>query len=100
MIYANFLNSDDDNLLDSPLLEAVKSAVVSDDESDGMNMDEDSAEGATQAEKPITQEKQATLSKLSKKRHVDFTVAVECTETGEEYELPPIRLVKESCNLS
>ena len=97
IIYANFLNSDDDNLLDSPLMEAVKSAVVSDDESDGMEMGEDS-EGATQAEKPITQEKQATLSKLSKKRHVDFTVAVECTETGEEYELPPIRLVKEKEN--
>ena len=94
MIYANFLNSDDDDLLNSPLMEAVKNAAISDDGLDDLDLDEGS-EDANATERSITGEDQAILSKLSKKRHIDFTVAIECTETGEEYELPPIRLVKE-----
>ena len=96
MIYANFLNSEDEELLGSPLIDAVKSAIISEDESEDMALG-DGAENAeqTESEAILTDEQNAILSKLSKKRYIDFSVAVEFTETGEEYELPPIRLVRE-----
>jgi len=43
----------------------------------------------------LTEEQKAMLSKLSRKRYLDFSVAVELKETGEEYELPPIRFIRE-----
>jgi ubiquitin-activating enzyme E1 len=96
MIYANFLNSDDEELLNSPLMSIVESAVVSEEGSDDMALDEGAeaeAKANTDANN-MTDEQKSTLSRLAKKRYIDFSVSVEDTETGEEYELPPIRLEK------
>lgn len=94
MIYANFLNGEDDELLDSSLMDTVKSAVISEEESDETHLGKEDA-NQTEQMNNLTDEQRAILSKLSKKRYIDLSVAVEHTETGEEYELPPIRLVKQ-----
>ncbi|KAL3802952.1 hypothetical protein HJC23_011575 [Cyclotella cryptica] len=95
MIYANFLNSDDEELLGSPVMDAVRSAVISEEGFDDILLN-DGSEADQQAEKIVhlTTEQQATLSRLAKKRYIDFSVVVEHIETGEEFELPPIRLVR------
>jgi ubiquitin-activating enzyme E1 len=96
MIYANFLNSEDEELLGSPLMDTVKSAVISEEDSAETGLDEGVEEaGCTKLDDNLTEEQKAVLSKLSRKRYLDFSVAVELTETGEEYELPPIRFIRE-----
>jgi len=92
MIYANFLHSDDEELLETPLIDTVRDAVISeDDEDDMIEFEGETAEG----EKNLTAEQKAILSRLDQKRFIDFSVAVEDEETGEEYELPPVRLIKD-----
>ncbi|KAL7543014.1 hypothetical protein ACHAXR_012304 [Thalassiosira sp. AJA248-18] len=102
MIYANFLHSHDEELLEASLLDTVRDAVISeegDDVDDDMALfDEDGAEG--EEDKPpaaavLTDEQKALISKLEQKRFIDFSVAVEDQETGEEFELPLVRLIKE-----
>eukprot|EP00956_Cyclotella_meneghiniana_P020484 scaffold36296_cov115-Cyclotella_meneghiniana.AAC.12 len=96
MIYANFLNSEDVKLLESSLMNTVKSAVIAEEESDETQLDVGSNDSnQTEQTSNLTDEQKTILSKLSKKRYIDFSVAVEHTETGEEYELPPIRYVKQ-----
>ena len=98
LIYANFLHSHDEELLDTPLLDTVRDAVISeeDDEDEMSLLDEDivgDEEKNTSVE--LTAEQKAMVSKLEQKRFIDFSVAVEDEETGEEFELPLIRLIKE-----
>jgi ubiquitin-activating enzyme E1 len=93
MIFASFLNSGDDELLRSPLIDTVKSAVISEDGSDETLLDEEAK--PTEQVGNLSHEQNAALSKLANKRYIDFSIAVEDPETGLEYELPPIRLVKE-----
>ena len=88
MIYANFLHSHDEELLESPLLNIVKDAVISEDD-DGDEEEKKASVG------DLTDEQKAILSKLEHKRFIDFSVAVEDPESGEEYELPPVRLIKD-----
>lgn len=102
LIYANFLNGHDMELLETPLLDTVKDAVISEDDSD-MDDDtalfnEDDAEGDEEKKAPaveLTSEQKTMLNKVDQKIFIDFSVTVEDTETGEEFELPPVRLVKE-----
>jgi ubiquitin-activating enzyme E1 len=96
MIYANFLNAEDEELLASPLMDALRSAVISEEGLDENLLNEGSeAHQKTEKVADLTREQKATLSRLARKRYIDFSVVVEHVETGEEYELPPIRLVRE-----
>jgi len=92
MIFANFLHSEDRELLDTPLLDAVKDAVISevDDE-----MTEDAMEGKQEGIVHLSSEQKAMLSRIDQKRFIDFSVTVEDQETGEEFELPTVRLIKD-----
>ena len=95
LIYANFLHSHDEELLDTPLLKTVRDAVIY-EEDDDKALEEGTGEGD---EKPtavdLTASQKTILSKLDQKRFIDFSVAVEGLESGEEFELPPVRLVKD-----
>jgi len=101
MIYANFLHAGDEELLGTPLLDAVRDAVMSEDDDDMSFLEDDIAEeGEGEEEEPpsaaaLTAEQKAVLAKLERKRFIDFAVTVEDQETGEEFELPPVRLIKD-----
>jgi len=97
MIYANFLHSHDEELLETPLLDSVRDAVISEEEGDEIaTFDEDpAAEEKQKAPVDYTAEQKAMLSKLEQKQFIDFSVLVEDGETGEEFELPPVRLIKD-----
>ncbi|KAL9187802.1 hypothetical protein ACHAXT_006180 [Thalassiosira profunda] len=97
MIYANFLHSHDEELLETPVMAVVKDAVISgdEDEDDASSFGDDAAEGEEKASTELTNEQKAMLSKLEQKRFIDLSVSVEDLETGEEFELPPVRLMKE-----
>lgn len=88
MIFANFLHSQDQELLNTPLLNLVKDAISDLDESD--------ADVSQERIIHLSVEQKAMLSRLDQKRFIDFSVAVENTETGEEFELPNVRLIKEN----
>ena len=93
MIYANFLHNDDEELLETPLIDTVQDAVISEDDEDDMIEVED--ETAERKKPNLTAEQKAILSRLDQKRFIDFSVAVEDEEMGEEFELPPVRLIKD-----
>ncbi len=98
MIYANFLHSFDEELLNTPLLDTVQDAVISedDDEDEVAMFDEEApADGEKKPPVELTAEQKAMISKLDQKRCIDFSVIVEDSETGEEFELPPVRLFKD-----
>ncbi|KAL3944878.1 MAG: hypothetical protein SGBAC_001021 [Bacillariaceae sp.] len=79
MIYANFLNEDDDDLLNKKLWDVVQGALDSAAEFD-QNYSRDGGDG------------KATSVEAAK--FLDFTVAVEDLESGEEVELPPVRVLR------
>jgi len=88
MLYASFLNEDDDDLLDLPVKQHVIDAITS-----GDIEDEDFGEEDDDATPIIYTEAQlADIEALKKRTFTDFTVLVEDAETGEEAELPPVRV--------
>ena len=99
MIYANFLHSDDEKLLKTAVLEIVRDAVISEDEDDMAALFADDEEHVEEEDKKVeamlTADQKKTLSKLDQKRFIDFSVVVEDNETGEEFEMPPVRLIKD-----
>ncbi|KAL7540920.1 hypothetical protein ACHAWF_006817, partial [Thalassiosira exigua] len=95
MIYANFLHSHDEELLETNLLDVVRDAVISDEDDDDLAALSNGDDEEKESSRILTEEQNKILSKLEKKRFIDFSVAVEDEETGEEFELPPVRLVKE-----
>jgi ubiquitin-activating enzyme E1 len=80
MIYANFLNEDDDELLDKNLWDTIQDAVDSGNEFDAAFSRDTGVSDKTYS----TQLKDAPF--------LDLTVVVEDLETGEEIELPPVRV--------
>ena len=74
----------------------MRDAVISEEDNDTAFEETTTAEGE---EKPtavdLTADQKTILSKLDQKKFIDFSVAVEDVETGEEFELPPVRLVKD-----
>ena len=85
MLYANFLHEDDDDVLDAPVLQLVLDAITSGDiEDDDFGEDND--------EVTYTEEQLAEIKALEKEAFTDFSVLVEDVDTGEEAELPPVRL--------
>ena len=93
MIFANFLHSEDRELLGTPLMDAVKDAVIPEVDDEMM---EDATEGKQEGIVHLSSEQKAMLSRLDQKRFIDFSVTVEDQETGEEFELPTVRLIKDS----
>ncbi len=86
MLYASFLNEDDDDLLGTPVKQLVIDAIASRDiEDEEFGEDNDNS-------KACTEEQQAAIELLKRRVFTDFTVLVENPETGEEAELPPVRL--------
>jgi ubiquitin-activating enzyme E1 len=82
MIYANFLHQDDDEIMDKNIWELVEDAISSGQEFDN----EFSRDGARDSGDSFVNLKQS--------RFLDLTVLMEDLETGEEVELPPIRVLK------
>jgi len=99
MIYANFLHSFDEELLETPILEIVKDAVIGEDDDgdDDFVSDEEETDGDETKKKivELTNDQKAALSKLEHTRFIDFSVAAEDEETGEEFELPLVRLERQ-----
>lgn len=98
MIYANFLHSHDEELLETPLLKTVRDSIIlnDDEEDDDLSMfDEDAQDESEKPPVVLTDEQKAMISKLERKRFIDLSVTVEDQETGEEFELPPVRLILE-----
>jgi ubiquitin-activating enzyme E1 len=93
MIFANFLHSQDQELLNTPLLNLVKDAIISEVDD---NVGESDADLSQERIIHLSVEQKAMLSRLDQKRFIDFSVALENTETGEEFELPNVRLIKEN----
>jgi ubiquitin-activating enzyme E1 len=85
MIYANFLHEDDDEMLSTSIMELLREAILISDDDEFSGRQEDSC---------VPVENQ--LASLESRGFVDLTVVVEDKETGEESELPPVRLVKRS----
>jgi ubiquitin-activating enzyme E1 len=83
MLYANFLHENDNEVLDTSLQQLVEDAVGSEDI-------EDMDRGESRTEEQIEEEVKA----LKRRLFLDFTVIVEDPDTGEEGELPPVRLVR------
>lgn len=95
MIFANFLHAGDEDLLGMPLLDTVRDAVISDDDDDLSFVDADEVEVGVDKDTILTMEQKAILCKLEQKRFIDFSVTVEDQETGEEFELPTVRFIKD-----
>ena len=91
MIYANFLHSHDEELLETLLLDTVKDAIIS-EAGDETSLVDEFAESNMNRAITLTARQKAVLAKLDHKRFLDFSVSVEDQETGEEYELPAVRL--------
>jgi ubiquitin-activating enzyme E1 len=85
MLYANFLHEDDKSVLHKPVMELIKEAITEGDEDDEFH-DERS--------QTSTGENEAAnlLSAIENRSSIDLSVLVENTETGEEAELPTVRL--------
>jgi ubiquitin-activating enzyme E1 len=98
MIYANFLHSHDEELLETSVLDIVRDAVIAGDDEDEDDFGFDDEEMGTEQTKKVVEltiEQKAALSKLDHRRFIDFSVAVENVETGEEFELPVVRLERQ-----
>jgi ubiquitin-activating enzyme E1 len=94
MIFANFLHSQDQELLDTPLLDAVKDSVISEDYDEMTSFDEVVGENQERTVR-LSAEQKTMLTRIDHKRFVDFSVLVEDIETGEEFELPTVRFIKD-----
>jgi len=87
MLYANFLHEDDDEMLGTPIFDLLREAILTSDDDEFAGRDSDSQ---------VSSEQQ--LASLESQSFVDFTIVVEDLETGEESELPPVRLEKRQDN--
>jgi ubiquitin-activating enzyme E1 len=82
MIYANFLNEDDDEVMDMNLWDAVQQAVETGTAFDDMfSRDSNDKPGGKGPD-------------LAASNFMDLVVVVEDLENGDEVELPPVRVVR------
>jgi ubiquitin-activating enzyme E1 len=84
MLYASFLHESDDEMLDRPIMDLLKEAILSSDKDEFADREGNSQEA------PAEQQ----IASLDGQRFADFTIVVEDLETGDEVELPPVRLEK------
>lgn len=85
MLYADFLHGDDKEILGKPLRQLVEEAIVSDDDDE---FETNESFDNTQ----ISETQEIELQSLRRRSFIDFSVLVEDPETGEEAELPPVRV--------
>ena len=77
------------------MVKLVQDAIISgDDIDDGFISDDEDGEDGGAPEVELTKEQQAEIEQLDRRSFFDFSVIVEDPETGEEVELPPVRLVR------
>ena len=91
MLYANFLHDGDASVLDKPVFELVKEGILSDDEDFDFDDEEDEDKQSIDPEE-LSEAQQNEVKALERHSFLDFSVIVEDPETGEEAELPPVRL--------
>ncbi|KAG7340147.1 ThiF family protein [Nitzschia inconspicua] len=84
MIYANFLHEDDSELLDKSVWDVIKDAVTV-----GNEFDREFSRDSESVNSLPFDAKNDYLSPF-----IDLTVTVEDLESGEEVELPPVRIVR------
>ena len=85
MLYANFLHDEDNKMLDTSLIQLVIDAISSSDIEEDENKD---------TQNSITSSVQLSKCDIFNERaFLDFTVTVEDIESGEEAELPTVRLL-------
>ena len=85
MIYADFLNQDDDDCLDKRLWDLVKDAVDAGNEFE---------KEFSRSKNSFEESSHSPSTPILDSPHLDLTVVVEDLETGEEIELPPVRVLK------
>ena len=90
MIYANFLHEDDEELLNKSIWTIIEEAVQSGEEFD----EEFSRDGPTNTEESDDSTPSNSSVVGGSGSFIDLSVAVEDTETCEEVELPPVRLIR------
>jgi len=102
LLYANFLNVADDTVLCKPLLQLIKEAIISEEDDDLENFNDDevttSIESTTSIDHlnmiNLTESQREEITKLDRRSYIELNVLVEDTETYEEVELPPVRVVR------
>ena len=102
MIYANFLHEDDDSVLDKSIWDLVKETIISGDEIDEVEfdegitdeLDENNSNGFRDVEKDLTDVQINSVRELEEKSFLEFSVVAEEDETGDEVEIPPVRILK------
>ena len=97
LLYANFLNEGDKVMLRKPLLELIQEAIVSQDVNIEDFDDDDDDEEVSVGEinlKDLTKSQLEEIEHLKGSSYFELDVLVEDTETGEEVELPPVRMVR------
>ena len=90
LLYANFLHDDDDSVLMTPVLKLLTDAISSGDIEDEDYGDGDDDDDGRPRE--YTEDQLTAIDLIKSLPHVDLTVLVEDPETGEEAELPPVRI--------
>ena len=81
MLYANFLHEDDDEMLGRSVLDILREAILTGDDDEFVGRDSH-----------VLVSSKKLLASLDGQSFVDFSVVVEDVDTGEESELPPVRL--------
>ena len=101
MIYANFLHEDDASVLDQSIWELVRETIISGDDIDEFELDEtedeygdNNSNGFRNIEKDLTTDQMESVLELEKSTFVEFSVVALDDNTGEEVEIPPVRLLK------
>eukprot|EP00978_Attheya_sp_CCMP212_P048384 scaffold513527_cov47-Attheya_sp.AAC.1 len=92
MIYANFLHEDDDSVLDKHMWDLLKEAITSGDDDDFFAEEDESPAIDTIAN--LSDDQKEKIAELEKKSFLDLSVIVEDVETGEEIQLPTVRISK------
>jgi len=92
MIYANFLHEDDDSVLDKHMWDLLKEAITSGDDDDFFAEEDESP--ATDMIADLSDDQKEKIAELEKKSFLDLSVIVEDVETGEEIQLPTVRISK------
>ena len=83
MIYTNFLHEDDESVLKKPVVELIKEAIQLGDDEDFAGRDE---------RQSLVDNVAREVEAVSNRKVIDLSVIVEDQESGEEVELPSVRL--------
>ena len=89
MLFANFLHEDDDAVLEKPMIELITEALLSKDED--FDLEDEDIDHTIDKEK-LSEFQLGEVQALRRRPFIDLSVIVEDSTTGEEAELPPVRL--------